>query len=259
MGNPNAIWSKVTKTDSCWLWTGGMSSGYPCINWDGKSTTVQRIVYMLKTGEDPGKKFVRATCKNKLCMNPEHLELRHTTMDPIVGEARKRSDETRFWKSIVKKEPHECWLWTGHTNGTYGLIFIQGKGIQTHRYSYALAHGEIPAGLIVRHKCDVPLCANPEHLELGSHKDNVKDMFDRGRAASQKPGYKPWQCKHPELTIKGEAHHRAKLTNEQAKAARVMYESGMTQIEIGKILNVSNSTISLLVRGDRYSIPKAKP
>ena len=236
-----------------------MSGGYPCINWDGISSTVQRVVYILKTGEDPGKKFVRATCKNKLCVNPDHLELRHTTMDPILGDERIERDKIRFAKYVNKKGDDDCWLWTGHTNGKVGLFYSQGRGYQAHRFSYVIANGQIPAGLIIRHKCDTPLCTNPNHLELGSHKDNVQDMHSRGRANHQKPDYKPWQHRHPELIKRGEDHHRSKLTDEQAKAARILYDQGMTQIQIGKIFNVSNSTISLLVRNDRYNIPEAKP
>ncbi|AGY48713.1 HNH endonuclease [Bacillus phage Staley] len=81
----------------------------------------------------------------------------------------------------------------------YFLISRNGKRYKAHRYSYMVNHGEIPKGLVVRHKCDNHLCINPEHLELGTIKDNVRDMIERGRA------------KGIHLDQKGECNAQAKL------------------------------------------------
>ena len=259
MSEESHIWEKVQKTETCWLWVGGTSGGYPSIRWNKKGEPVARLVYELVHKVDAGKKFVRQTCGNKLCVRPDHLYLHYTTLDPIVGSERLERDKVRFAKYVAPPDENGCTLWTGNTNGQYGLFHSQGKGMAAHRRAYMFKHGNIDSSLVVRHKCDVRLCVNVEHLELGTHKDNCRDMYERGRAPSQQPGYKTWQEKHPDLTIKGEEHCRAKLTNDQAKAARILYANGMTQIEIGRMMGVSNSTISLLVRGDRYNIPKAKP
>ena len=101
-----------------------------------------------------------------------------------------------------------CWLWTGacHLYG-YGLI-RPGPATQrpegAHRISWKLHRGEIPEGMSVLHKCDVPGCVNPEHLFLGTIKDNTQDMMRKGRHRVRN----------------GESHPRAKLTNTQVRSIR---------------------------------------
>jgi len=76
-----------------------------------------------------------------------------------------------------------CWLWTacrGHRG--YGLFALDGhRTIHAHRASWVLNVGEIPDGMLVCHKCDVPACVNPEHLFVGTSLDNNRDMLAKGR------------------------------------------------------------------------------
>jgi len=85
----------------------------------------------------------------------------------------------------VKIDHNGCWIWQGSiANNGYGNIKYKGKRWNTHRVSYIEFVGDIPEGLFVLHKCDVRACCNPEHLWLGTQKDNMHDASLKGRIVS---------------------------------------------------------------------------
>lgn len=91
----------------------------------------------------------------------------------------------RFWRFV--RFNGECWEWTGsRSRRGYGRLKVDGRPVETHRYSYELHCGAIPDGLLVLHKCDNPPCVNPLHLFLGTQLDNVRDMFRKGRNPPRK-------------------------------------------------------------------------
>lgn len=82
----------------------------------------------------------------------------------------------------------ECLIWISksvYPNFGYGCISYRGKPIAAHRASYLAFIGEIPKGKWVLHKCDNPKCINPNHLFLGTCKDNVIDMTKKGRGINK--------------------------------------------------------------------------
>lgn len=89
-----------------------------------------------------------------------------------------------FWSKVDASG--ECWLWVGTLNRRGYGHFPTGKrhGLShtAHRSSWIIHHGPIPEGLHVLHRCDNPSCVNPDHLFLGTHRDNMKDMKEKGRA-----------------------------------------------------------------------------
>lgn len=107
----------------------------------------------------------------------------------------------RFWKYVDKSG--DCWIWTGaRYPAGYGAFGPKGTGAMgAHRYSWMLAHGEIPDGLSVLHKCDVRCCVNPAHLFLGTQKDNIADMVAKGRRRGR-TGLPPVEMVDPPRYIK---------------------------------------------------------
>lgn len=96
----------------------------------------------------------------------------------------------RFWAKV--RVAPGCWEWAAAKNGKgYGRIYAWGKQQSAHRVSYALAYGPIPLGLFVLHHCDNPGCVNPNHLFLGTQKDNIHDMLRKGRHFEQRKTHCP--------------------------------------------------------------------
>ena len=89
----------------------------------------------------------------------------------------------RFEAKYIPEPKSGSWLWVGSTNSTnYGNFRLNGKTELAHRVSYQLNYGAISKDICVLHKCDNPPCVNPDHLFLGSRRDNSDDMIAKNRA-----------------------------------------------------------------------------
>lgn len=124
-----------------------------------------------------------------------------------------------------------CWLWTKtkFSNG-YGKISYKKTHIGAHRASWIAFRGEIPKGMFVLHSCDVRGCVNPDHLFLGSHKDNMEDMRNKGRA-------------------KGRQTKRVKRIKLNQWTAELIRGSNKTVSELARLNNVSRRTVTLIRQG----------
>jgi hypothetical protein len=123
-------------------------------------------------------------------------------------------------------EPNSgCWLWMGTVtnNGRPHVLLGTGRLLTAYRVAYEFFVGPIPDGMFVCHRCDVPICVNPDHLFLGTHADNMADMARKGRGAKPTGGKRLGR----ELT---------------AKMVRLV-QNGHPVISVAKRFGVTNSAV----------------
>ncbi len=159
---------------------------------------------------------------------------------PYTEEIRKKmSDSSRkrwghplekFKFRIGEKDSNGCMRWIGtHDTDGYGVIKWFGKMVKAHRIAYEQVHGELLDNLVIQHTCDVRDCVNPEHLILGSLRENRKDCVEKKRHAF------------------GSKHGNAKLIERDVKTIRLMYEFGYSQEEISKKFDINKSNVGHIV------------
>ncbi len=128
-------------------------------------------------------------------------------------------------------EIKECWNWKGgYGKWGYGHTTIKDKTIASHRASWIAWKGKIPKGLYVLHKCDNPACINPDHLFLGTQKDNMNDMINKKR----------------DHKARGESSGTSKLTNKEIEEIRNCIKSSY---DTSKEYGVSASNIRAIRNG----------
>lgn len=203
--------------------------------------TLDNILIKFKRGQMKGKSCSFDNCLRKsICKGMCDKHYRRAKKGNMYPKTRRMGTiEERFLMQFKKNDIDLCWLWEGdkRPNGKgilYGRFTIEnGKGTSAHRYSYKFFNGDIPDNLFICHKCDTPLCVNPNHLFLGSHKENMKDMVNKNRS------YKG----------RGEKKSISKLTNKQASEIR---QSDDKRENLAKKYNVSLSCIARIKRNETY-------
>jgi len=142
--------------------------------------------------------------------------------------------EELFWRRVGKRGPDECWEWTGARNASgYGVFDVRYERY-AHRYSYMLAHGVIPAGQYICHRCDHPPCVNPAHLFAGTPEDNQSDSRAKGRMRK----------------ATGLTSRAAKLTPDQVREARAVADGGVSAL--ARRFGVNPTTLWALRHGKTW-------
>jgi hypothetical protein len=196
-----------------------------------------------------------------------------------------------FWLHVNKNGPiapnmsTPCWLWTGSIGkGGYGSASYRGRTVSAHRAAWEMTNGRIPDGLCVLHKCDARNCVRNDvdaHLFIGTHKDNMNDMYAKGRGPigikngshtkpnrracgdrngtrthpeSRQRGSAHWTRRMPDK-VKGENNNRAKLTDADVKEILCLYQKGgRTQESLAHQFGVTQVHVSKLIRNGRSGI-----
>lgn len=147
-------------------------------------------------------------------------------VDPII----------RFWSKV--KVGDGCWEWSGgKTHNGYGRFSLSPtREMRAHRFSWEITHGNIEDGLVVCHTCDNPPCVRPDHLFVGTIKDNCEDRDKKGRGADRT----------------GSKHHMAKLSDRDIFEIRAMRNSGVPQSSIAKRFGIRQQHVSRISRGENW-------
>jgi hypothetical protein len=150
--------------------------------------------------------------------------------------------KARFWAKVQKTPT--CWLWTaGRGYHGYGQATHPDKPtfpIGAYRAAWIIAHGPVPKGLAVCHKCDNKLCVRPSHLFLGTQRDNLADMRAKGRG-------------HLPPRIAGILNCKAKFTEDDIRDVRRLYAEGLSLRQLGRRYRVWYTTISQIVNRNTWA------
>lgn len=143
--------------------------------------------------------------------------------------------EKRFWERVkINEGENNCWEWTGtRMKNGYGVLSMGRKNqVLAHRISLSLFNKKpIPDDLFVLHSCDNPKCVNPEHLSLGTAKDNSVDMINKRRH------------------LHGEKHKNSVMTDSMVVEARNLYRSGISPSKISEMTGICVGTLIPAITG----------
>lgn len=169
-------------------------------------------------------------------------------------------DIQRFFEVVNKSGPipsHRpdlgpCWIWTMvYAGQKYGRFSIRGRLVSAHVVSWIITNGDNRENRFVLHKCDVRTCVNPSHLFLGTHKENMKDMVQKGRQAT---GVRHMSVTHPEALRRGSENGNSKLSEEKVIDIREKYKTGkFRQVDLAHEFGVNQTLIGFIVRREIWT------
>jgi len=117
---------------------------------------------------------------------------------PIVHQIYERSLDIRANRLEYSINERGCWECVSHGKRKgYALVNRNGAQIGAHRHVYQLKYGRLPGTLVILHKCDNPICINPDHLEPGTQKQNMADKMAKGRGFIPGRGYYGQEISNP--------------------------------------------------------------
>ncbi len=146
------------------------------------------------------------------------------------------SIEDRFFSHVERIPFSGCWIWDS-TGKRYGKFWLNGRTEKAHRAAWLMFRGSISEGQFICHICDVPCCVNPDHLFIGSPKDNTQDMISKGRDGRVRQ------------MRRGEKSNFAKLTEKQVVAIKT---DDRLQRVIAADYGITQPAISLIKSGKNW-------
>ena len=166
----------------------------------------------------------------------------------VPKRGRRAPESYDLWANVHVGAPDECWPWKLSLGDGYGTVRTHPfDRWRAHRVAWYLTNGPIPLDdqgkpFLVCHHCDNRKCCNPAHLFLGTHRDNMADMVEKGRGSSNWP------------KARGEDHPQSLLTEDTVREIRTLLAEGrMTLAEIGARFGVSSGAVRHVKAGRTWS------
>lgn len=142
---------------------------------------------------------------------------------------------SRFLEKIGAHDENGCQPWTASVDEWgYGRFRVHGKNRHAHRIAWEIANSQSAGGWVVRHRCDNPICVNPEHLELGTVADNNRDTVIRGR----------------HTPVRGPRSKKSRLTEEQVRAIRA---STLGTSALGRMYGITPQSVHSIRIGKNWA------
>lgn len=156
--------------------------------------------------------------------------------NPLNSNNKKKTLEQLFFGKLAFGAS-DCWYWRGCTDSSgYGRIAAKEIGENfAHRLSWWVFNGPITKSQKVLHKCDIRNCVNPDHLFLGTQRDNVRDMFQKGRANKRKGAYGSQSTNH-KLTDEQVQEIRSAYSNKEGSCKTIGLKYGVATMTIHRII-----------------------
>ena len=143
-----------------------------------------------------------------------------------------------FWFRVAMPTDG-CWEWQGgRQHQGYGQFRIRERTQAAHRVAWEMSYGPIPKGMVVCHKCDNPPCCRPDHLFLGTTRDNQRDKWAKGRGSA----------------YRGVTNASAKLTADEVRKLRSLAASGRYSLTaLARMFGITRNAVTKAVRRISYA------
>lgn len=174
-------------------------------------------IYQCRRDKINTSRFCSRLCTNKnagiVCRDNRNNRWASDTKEEVLCKMK------QSFEKLFTKAKEGCWLWNT-SRKEYSSFSFRGISRKSNRASWLIYRGEIPKGLYVLHTCDIRKCVNPDHLFLGTHADNMKDM-----------------------ALKKRARPRSKLTEDQVVNIRQLLKMGVSTVRLARDYHVTSTCI----------------